>query len=375
MSNVLYVVTHGEMSGVHRFLESVFLNHSKDVRPVILSFREGAWLDELRRRDLPVYCIDHARIREPVKNFRAVHSIIEREQIDIVHSSYAWCHSMVAPAARWSGCRSIWFHHGPMSDSRWQGPLPLVPADLALTNSRFMMTRLKKTLYCAKRTGLVYYGIDAGAFAPNPSRRERFRSNWGLDESTIAIGIIGFIDTWKGQDVFLKAAKLLEAHRGRIRMFIIGGPRDGLVESRCVAFQQELRRYTAENHLEDFVDFTGHLDVKEGALDGLDIFVHASTEPDPFPSSILEAMAKGKAIVASAEGGPLEQIGNDKEGLLIEPRRPELLANTIELMLDDPCMRARLGSAAIESARSRFNPAVAVRCLEDWYRALPEIKI
>src|SRR5271156_6554280 len=221
MSNVLYVVTHGEMSGVHRFLESVFLNHSKDVRPVILSFREGAWLDELRRPDLPVYCIDHARIREPVKNFRAVHSIIEREQIDIVHSSYAWCHSMVAPAARWSGCRSIWFHHGPMSDSRWQGPLPLMPADLALTNSRFMMTRLKKTLYCAKRTGLVYYGIDAGAFAPDPSRRERFRSNWGLDESTIAIGIIGFIDTWKGQDVFLKAAKLLEAHRGRIRMFII----------------------------------------------------------------------------------------------------------------------------------------------------------
>src|ERR1700689_5616282 len=118
MSNVLYVVTHGEMGGVHRFLESVFLNHSEDVKPVILSFREGAWLDELRRRDLPVYCMAHARIREPVKNFRAVRSIIERERIDIVHSSYAWCHSMVAPAARWSGCYSIWFHHGPMSDSR-----------------------------------------------------------------------------------------------------------------------------------------------------------------------------------------------------------------------------------------------------------------
>jgi glycosyltransferase involved in cell wall biosynthesis len=375
MSNVLYVVTHGEMGGVHRFLESVFLNHSENVKPVILSFREGAWLDELRRRDLPVYCIDHARIREPVKNFRAVHSIIERERIDIVHSSYAWCHSMVAPAARWSGCHSIWFHHGPMSDNRWQGMLPLVPADLVLANSLFLMNRMRKTFYWAKRMGVVHYGIDAAAFAPDPSRRERFRREWTLDESTIAIGIVGFIDTWKGQDIFLKAAKLLEARRGKIRMFVIGGPRDGLAESRCVAFERELRRYTAENHLEDFVHFTGHLDVNDGVLDGLDIFVHASTEPEPFGMSILEAMAKGKAIVASAEGGPLELIHHDKDGLLIEPRRPELLANTIGLMLDDPCMRARLGRAAIETARSRFSPAVAVRCLEDWYRALPEIKI
>src|ERR1700691_5189830 len=141
MSNVLYVVTHGAMGGVHRFLESVVLTHSENVRPVILSFREGAWLDELRRRELPVYCIDQARIRQPLRIFRAVRPILEREQIDIVHSSYAWCHTMVAPAARWSGCRSVWFHHGPISESRWQGALQLVPADLVLANSRFMMDR------------------------------------------------------------------------------------------------------------------------------------------------------------------------------------------------------------------------------------------
>jgi glycosyltransferase involved in cell wall biosynthesis len=374
MSNVLYVVTHGEMGGVHRFLESVFLNHSENVRPVILSFREGAWLDELRRRGLPVYCIDHARIRQPIKNFRAVRSIIEREKIDIVHSSYAWCHSMVMPAARWSGCRAIWFHHGPMSESRWQGLQPLVPADLVLANSRFMMNRMSKTFHLAKKMGVVHYGIDANAFAPNSSRRAQFRRDWGLDESTIAIGIVGFIDTWKGQEVFLKAAKLLEARRSKIRMFIIGGPRDGLAQSRCVAFERELRRYTADNQLEDFVHFTGHLDVNSGPLDGLDIFVHASTEPEPFGMSILEAMANGKAIVASAEGGPLELIEHDQEGLLIEPRNPQVLARAVGQLLDDPCMRARLGRSAMETARSRFSPAAAVQCLENWYRELPASK-
>src|SRR5271163_1082887 len=220
--------------------------------------------------------------------------------------------------------------------------------------------------------GVVHYGIDAAAFAPVASRRDRFRREWGLDESTVAIGIVGFIDTWKGQDIFLQAAKLLAARRGKISMFIIGGPRDGLAQSRCVAFERELRRYMAENRLEDFVHFTGHLNVNDGPLDGLDIFVHASTEPEPFGMSILEAMANGKAIVASAEGGPLELIDHDKEGLLIEPRNPEVLARAIGEMLDDPCICTRLGRSAIEAARSRFTPAAAVQCLENWYRDLQE---
>jgi hypothetical protein len=44
------------------------------------------------------------------------------------------------------------------------------------------------------------------------------------------------------------------------------------------------------------------------------------------------------------------------------------LASTIEMMLDDPRMRAQLGRSAIETARSRFSPVAAVQCLEDWYR-------
>jgi len=86
-------------------------------------------------------------------------------------------------------------------------------------------------------------------------------------------------------------------------------------------------------------------------------------------------MAKGKAIVASAEGGPLEQIDRDKEGLLIEPRQPEILAHTIEALIDDPCKRAKLGRSAIEAARSRFSPAAAVKSLEEWYRELPGGKV
>src|SRR5882724_9920800 len=50
MINVLYAVIRGEMGGVERFLDSVLFAHTDRVRPVVLSFREGPWLDELRAR-------------------------------------------------------------------------------------------------------------------------------------------------------------------------------------------------------------------------------------------------------------------------------------------------------------------------------------
>jgi glycosyltransferase involved in cell wall biosynthesis len=368
---VLYAITDGEMNGVHRFLGSVFANHSAEVLPVVVSFREGPWLDELRRAGMKVYTIDGARIRQPVRVFRQVRSIIEREKIEIVHSSYSWCHSMVTPAARWSGCKSMWFHHGPIADRRWQGMMSLVPADLLLTNSQFMLNRVSKTFHAAKRTGLVRYGIDAGKLKPDESLRKRFRDRWGLDTSSVAVGIVGFLDVWKGQDVFLKSAKLLADANSQVKMFVVGGPREYKLSAElCQAYERQLHDFAKQNGLSDFVRFTGHVDVRDGVLDGLDVFVHASTEPDPFPSAILEAMAKGKAIIASAEGGPLEMVENGREGYLIEPRRPDTLADAIATLAGDQSKRTEFGAAAMKAVSGRLSASSAVSKLEGFYREL-----
>jgi glycosyltransferase involved in cell wall biosynthesis len=329
MINVLYAVIRGEMGGVERFLDSAISAHSDRVRPIVLSFREGAWLDELRGRGLPVYVIESARIREPMRCFREVRAIIQRHRIDVVHSSYSWSHALTWPAAFYSRCRAVWFHHGPIGEGRWQGAMALIPADLLLTNSNFMLERLKTTLHGARRLGVVHYGVDADMLAPDLSRREAFRKAWKLDDDTCAVGIVGYLDRWKGQDIFLKAAKLLHPEGKRIRMMVIGGPREGPTRADCEAYEAELRAYASANGLDEMVSFTGHVDIRDGALDGIDVFVHASTAPEPLGIVILEAMAKGKAIIASAEGGPCEMITDGVDGLLITPRSPEVLATSI----------------------------------------------
>jgi hypothetical protein len=83
MINVLYANIRGGMGGVGRFLDSVLSAHSDRVRPLVLSFRQGPRLDELRARGIPVYMIENARFREPMRCLREVRAIIQRHQIDV----------------------------------------------------------------------------------------------------------------------------------------------------------------------------------------------------------------------------------------------------------------------------------------------------
>jgi glycosyltransferase involved in cell wall biosynthesis len=367
---VLYVVTHGEMGGVHRFIESVVFHHGSRFRALVLSFRDGPWLTELRNRGMTVYCLDNARLREVARCFSEVRRIVVDEGVDIVHSSYPWCHCLVAPAAIWSRCKLVWSHHGPISKTSWQGLMSMVPAHLLLTNSNFMLSRLERTWFWARHTGVVHYGIEAQQFAPDEQRRRRQRSVWRLEDDTVAVGIIGFLDTWKGQDIFLRAATLLRSSGLRLRMFVVGGPRDGLVEDRCRRYERELHEYAEAKGLGKIVSFAGHVDVREGALDSLDIFVHASTEPEPLGSVILEAMANRKAIIACAEGGPCELLSDGTDGLLIEPRSPEKLAQAIQRLCENPEERTALGTAALNKVTRELSPEIAARKLEDWYERL-----
>jgi glycosyltransferase involved in cell wall biosynthesis len=367
--NVLYVLPHGEMGGLCRFLDAILPHHSEAVRPVVLAFREGSWLKEIRDRGVKVYTLDHARIREPIRCFRAISRILRDERIQIVNSAYAWCHSIAAPAAARHGARRMWTHYGPMSASRWQGLMPLVPADLLLTHES-MLDAMRRTFYRARRLGAVPVALDAARMPPDTRRRERFRRAWGLDERTLAVGIVGFIDTWKGQDIFVRAAKLIAPEAGAFRMFVVGGPRDGVVAARCVALEKELREYVAANRLEETVTFTGHLDVNDGALDGLDLVVHASIEPEPLGMVVLEAMAKGKPIIASNEGGPRALLTDGIDGLLIEPRSEVRLAATIMRLARDRGERERMGVAALATVRERFSPRMAAQKLEDWYSVI-----
>ena len=94
-----------------------------------------------------------------------------------------------------------------------------------------------------------------------------------------------------------------------------------------------------------------------GVLRALDIAVHASTEPEPFGLVIAEAMACGRPVVTTANGGAAELIEVDRDALVAPSGDPRALATAIERLAGDAGLRDSLGAHARAAALARFSPA------------------
>jgi glycosyltransferase involved in cell wall biosynthesis len=100
---------------------------------------------------------------------------------------------------------------------------------------------------------------------------------------------------------------------------------------------------------------------------GLDIVVHASSAPEPFGMVIAEAMACGRAVVASLAGGAAEIVREGVDALGHPPGDVDALARSLRTLIEDAGLRARLGRAARAAAETRFDRARLARQLAPLY--------
>jgi glycosyltransferase involved in cell wall biosynthesis len=145
--------------------------------------------------------------------------------------------------------------------------------------------------------------------------RGTLRKKYHLGADVLLIGFIGVIVQWKGIHVFLDAIQQLqeEVHRPA-RFFVIGDS-----WNQTDPYKQSLLARVEAAGLNHLVHFTGRLSNIPELLADLDLVVHASIEPDPFPNVILEAMAMRKLIIASNCGGVPEMLDHGVTGFLYPP--------------------------------------------------------
>jgi glycosyltransferase involved in cell wall biosynthesis len=115
------------------------------------------------------------------------------------------------------------------------------------------------------------------------------------------------------------------------------------------------------------VRFLGWLDPPEldAAYRRAAVVAVPSLWPEPFGMVGLEAMARGRPVVATATGGIPDWLADGETGLLTPPGDVRALARALEQLLDDPELRARMGAAGAEHVRRRFTPEVHVARVEE----------
>ena len=137
------------------------------------------------------------------------------------------------------------------------------------------------------------------------------------------IGIIGRIDTWKGQDTFIEVAKL----RPQWQFVIFGAstPHD----TKTLAFEGKLRAMVAGYNL-DNVEFAGWQPVTT-ALSRIDALCHLSTQTEPLGRPVVEALATGRPVIATYCGGPEEILSAPPlNNWLVPMNQPNIVAEKLD---------------------------------------------
>lgn len=107
-----------------------------------------------------------------------------------------------------------------------------------------------------------------------------------------------------------------------------------------------------------------------GAMDHARFVIAPSVWPEPFGLVAIEAMARGKAVIAAGAGGMLDSVRDGETGLLVPPGDVPALAAAMGALLADPAVAARLGAAGRARCAAVFSATAVVGQVESLYRAI-----
>jgi glycosyltransferase involved in cell wall biosynthesis len=184
-------------------------------------------------------------------------------------------------------------------------------------------------------------GIETDRFRPGEG--DRVRRELGVGPDQTLVGTACRLDMWKGVDVFLDAAAIVARAHPSVHFAVVGGPIIGQE-----AYAGQLKQRAAAAGLGGRVHFTDWRYLPQDMPDvhrALDIFVLASSEPEPFGLVVIEAMATAKPVVATDRGGPAEIVEEGRTGCLVPPRDPPAMAAALARLVADPAGARAMGEA------------------------------
>jgi len=207
-----------------------------------------------------------------------------------------------------------------------------------------------------ERLSLVYEGVPSRA--PLPGGRAELAA-LGIPESSPVVGNVAALTGHKDHATLIEAAGIVLRQRPEARFVIVGeGPR-----------RRELEARTREGGLRGRVVFAGFRTDVDRLLPAFDVFC-LSSHLEGLGTSLLDAMAFGRPVVATAAGGIPEAVEHGVTGLVVPVRDPVALATGLLDLLGDPARGRRLGEAGRRRFEERFT---ADRMVDETLRVLGEL--
>jgi glycosyltransferase involved in cell wall biosynthesis len=290
--------------------------------------------------------------------------LIKRLGPDIIHAHDPHGVAMAALALSMStqlakpplvASRRVDFHLKNNSMSRWK----YRQVDCFICASEAIRQMLVADGVPAARAVTVHEGIDLERVDAAPAAK--LHEELWLPHHAPIVGNVAALVPHKGQRHLIEAAALVVRQVPDAR-FVIAGEGE---------LRPALERQIREHHLEKHVLLAGFRPDVLSLHKAFDIFVMSSVT-EGLGTSLLDAMACAKPVVATAAGGIPEVVAEGETGFIVPPRDHQAMADAIVQLLKEPALQERLGTAGRARVRDRFS---ADRMLRDTLRVYQRVAL
>ncbi len=365
---VLHVIDSFDLGGAQTFLLGLVrhLNPARFVADVATMHGQGVFEESFREEGIRTHSLSPGKF--PPLYIPNFWHLMQRGKFDILHFHLFGANLCAKPLAIMAGHRAIVVHDQCNDASRDQNPL-LLAAD-ALANkgaARVIAVSESVRRYLLDREDLpeekvtmIPNGIDAEQFRPADDvvRREA-RGRLGVPEGGFVIGGIGRLVSQKNFPLFLEVATSLVKRHPEV-VFVIAG--SGPMEP-------ALRVQTAQSGLTKKVHFLGHVADRVGLYHALDALLLTS-DFEGTPMTLLEAMASGLPVIASAVDGIAEVCTEGWDALLVPCRDHAGFVTALERVMAGAGLRKTLARNARRTILEHYEIREIARRIELLYEKL-----
>ncbi|WP_455219548.1 glycosyltransferase family 4 protein [Kaarinaea lacus] len=322
--------------------------------------------ERMQENGVQTFEFDKAHRYLPVLSARRLGSIIDAQQVDVIHMHWARDLNLAVLAKRFAK-RSVKLVYTrqmmitrPKQDFYHRFLYRHVDLFLTITEQlRELAQQYLPMSNSAIRT--LYYGVQKPPVLTEQERSD-LRQSLGVPKDSFAIGMVGRIEKGKGQHLLVQAVKQIAALGTDIHATIIGPAMKS-------DFETALKKQVEEWGLTGSIHFYGSHSNPVEIMSAFDVVVLA-TKQETFGLVLIEAMRNGVAVIGTRAGGVPEIIDEGVTGLMFEPENSQELVEKLLLLINDRTLCNKLAQAGKEKADEMFTQGKHYQQLVDLMKQL-----
>ncbi len=360
-----------DFGGIERVLLTMLRNMDAEVEliPILYTrtdIKEKSFFESLRDLEIPhdtIY-VNTRRVKylNPVRNILETIACFRGKRFDLIHTHGYRANLIGLAASRWFGLPIVTTCHGYISIDRQLARYNKLDVFLLryfdrviAVSDRMKMDLVEKGVHPG-RISVIINAAGEGIGGGGTAARTETRSRLGIHDGVFVYGFVGRLSEEKGLDYLIDAVKGLSYEKEPWRLIILGdGPQ-----------RQALENAVRESGLTPQVLFAGFQSDTEAWYPAMDAIVLPSLT-EGTPMVLLEAMARGIPVIATAVGGVPAILFGKENGILVPPADSTRLLEAMRTVAGDPDLCRRLSDGGIRSVQERYDVPSWIRKLRDVY--------